>query len=38
MRYIISKYDDIAEALGMIAIGGAILFLAPLVVYITWVN
>ena len=38
MKYIISKYDDIAEALGMMVIGGLIVGLAPLVIYVTWVS
>tara|TARA_B100001094_G_C18176508_1_gene798188 strand:+ start:125 stop:241 length:117 start_codon:yes stop_codon:yes gene_type:complete len=38
MKYIISKYDDIAEALGIMLVGGTILLLAPLVIYVTWVS
>ena len=38
MKYIISKYDDIAEALGIMIIGGAVIGLAPLVIYVTWVS
>jgi hypothetical protein len=38
MKYIISKYDDIAEALGMMIISGVIIGLAPLTIYLAWVS
>ena len=38
MKYIISKYDDIAEALGILIVGGVIIGLAPLTIYLAWVS
>ena len=38
MKYIISKYDDIAETLGILVVGGIILGLAPFTIYLAWVS
>tara|TARA_Y100001972_G_C7514308_1_gene259717 strand:- start:98 stop:217 length:120 start_codon:yes stop_codon:yes gene_type:complete len=38
MKYIITKYDDIAETLGTILIMGMVVGLAPMIIFLAWVS